>query len=134
MGAWGALAFDNDEANDWAYELENVADLSLVESALNEVIDSEDYLDAHLASEGLAACEVIARLIGNLGYQNAYTEKVDLWVKKHPQKPSSALLKKAHQVIDRVLAENSELRKLWAENGDVPWVQSVEELRTRLGT
>ncbi|MGE3819895.1 MAG: DUF4259 domain-containing protein, partial [Isosphaeraceae bacterium] len=34
MGIWGVLAFDNDTANDWAYDLEDVDDLSLVESAL----------------------------------------------------------------------------------------------------
>jgi hypothetical protein len=33
MGAWGFLAFDNDDANDWAYDLDVTGDLSLVESA-----------------------------------------------------------------------------------------------------
>ena len=27
MGAWGVLAFDNDDANDWAYDLEEADDL-----------------------------------------------------------------------------------------------------------
>ena len=43
MGAWGVLAFDNDDANDWVYELEEVGDLSLVESALNTVAEAEEY-------------------------------------------------------------------------------------------
>jgi hypothetical protein len=42
MGAWGVPAFDNDAANDWAYELEEVHDLSLVETALDEVIAAGD--------------------------------------------------------------------------------------------
>ena len=33
MSAWGVLAFDNDTANDWAYGLDGVDDLGLVESA-----------------------------------------------------------------------------------------------------
>ena len=37
MGAWGKLAFDNDTANDWAYDLKDVSDLSLVESAFDEL-------------------------------------------------------------------------------------------------
>ena len=28
MGAWGVLAFDNDDANDWAYGLEEADDHS----------------------------------------------------------------------------------------------------------
>ena len=37
MGTWGVLAFDNDDANDWAYGLDSVSDLSLVESAFDDV-------------------------------------------------------------------------------------------------
>lgn len=37
MGAWGVLPFDNDEAVDWAYGLDDVDDLSLVESTLAAV-------------------------------------------------------------------------------------------------
>jgi hypothetical protein len=42
MGAWGELAFDNDSANDWAYGLDEVHDLSLVESALAELEGVQD--------------------------------------------------------------------------------------------
>lgn len=45
LGAWGVLAFDNDTANDWAYDLEGADDLSLVRSALDEVITTKgDYV------------------------------------------------------------------------------------------
>lgn len=81
MGAWGELAFDNDEANDWAYDLADVDDLSLVEAAFSELESvSATYVDAHVACNALAACEVLARLQGNFGYRNAYTEKVEQWV------------------------------------------------------
>jgi hypothetical protein len=61
MGAWGVLAFDNDTANDWAYALDGVDDLSVVVSALGSVKTAEgDYLDSDLACMGLAACEVLA--------------------------------------------------------------------------
>ncbi len=66
MGAWGELAFDNDTANDWAYYLEDVDDLSLVESALSEVEEiGDEYLDQDVACNALAACETLARLQGN---------------------------------------------------------------------
>jgi hypothetical protein len=131
MGAWGVLAFDNDDANDWAYGLEKTSDLSLV-SAFAQVNEGEDYLEAPVASEALAACEVLARLLGRPGYQNAYTEKVDQWVKQHPQKISPALLERASAVIDRVLADKSELRELWDEGDAEEWLQAVENLRGRV--
>jgi hypothetical protein len=131
MGAWGELAFDNDTANDWAYGLDDVTDLSLVESALDELEDvGDEYLDQDVACNALAACEVLARLLGNFGYRNAYTEKVDNWVVAHPTKPDSALLNRAREAIDRILDEESELRELW-EDGD-SWRKSIEDLRQRL--
>ena len=132
MGAWGILAFDNDDANDWAYGLEEVADLSLVELAFAEVEEADEYLEAPTATEALAACEVLARLMGNSGYKNSYTEKVDQWVNRHPLKPSPAILARADAIIDRVLAPNSELRELWDEADAEEWLQSVEDLRSRL--
>jgi hypothetical protein len=134
MGAWGHLAFDNDTANDWAYGLEEVDDLSLVEAAFDEIEEvGAEYLDQDVACNALGACEVLARLLGHPGYTNAYTEKVDQWVAAHKLKPSSALLKRASAAIDRVLAENSELRDLWEEGDDGDaWRKSVEDLRARM--
>ena len=92
MGAWGVLAFDNDTANDWASELEEADDLSIVESAFRELEEAaEDYLDADVASIALAACEVIARLLRNPGYSNASTEGIDSWVAAHKVKVPEAL-------------------------------------------
>jgi hypothetical protein len=133
MGAWGERAFDNDTANDWTYELEHSNDLSLVESALRQVEDAGDgYLDQDLACHALAACEVLARLQGNHGYRNAYTERVDEWVASHPLTPPPALLKRAAAVIDRILGDASELRELWDETGDRQWHTAVGELRQRI--
>lgn len=133
MGAWGVLAFDNDTANDWAYGLDEAEDLTLVESALNEVAATgDDDLDSDLACEALAACEVLARLRGHPGYQNAFTEVVDAWVSAHPLEPSAGLLARASAAIDRILGENSELRELWDEADGVAWRAAVEDLRLRL--
>ena len=135
MGAWGHLAFDNDTANDWAYEIEEATDLSPVEAAFDELeAVGADYLDSDIACNALAACEVLARCQGNAGYKNAYTAIVDAWVAKHPLKPSPALLKRASAALDRVLGKDSELRELWDEAGERAWHDSVEDLRVRLGT
>jgi hypothetical protein len=133
MGAWGVLAFDNDTANDWAYGLDDVADLSLVKSAFDEVADvGDDYLDQDLACNALAACEVLARLRGKPGYRNAYTEKVDEWVAAHKHVPPPRLLARASAVIDRILGEQSELRELWDEGDGTEWREAMEDLRQRL--
>ena len=134
MGAWGPLTFDNDTACDWSYDLENSDDLSLVESAFAEVeqTTAAEYLDQDLACNALAACEVLARLRGHPGYNNAYTEAVDRWVAAHKLPPSSDLLARANTVIDRILADNSELRELWDETGDPEWRDAVQDLRRRL--
>ena len=133
MGTWGADTFENDTACDWAYSLEDVDDLALVEAALTAVLDEEEYLDADLGCEALAACEVVARLRGNFGTRNASTGSVDEWVNTHPQEPPPALVQLAHRAIDRVTQADSELRQLWDSAGAEPWLAAVESLRRRLG-
>ncbi|MDQ6883664.1 MAG: DUF4259 domain-containing protein [Candidatus Dormibacteraeota bacterium] len=134
MGTWGVRAFDNDGANDWAYDLEKTRDLSLVESAIAEVERAgAEYLQGDDADNALAACEVLARLNGRPGYTDAYTEKVDKWVKAHPLKPSPDLIKRANASIDRILGEQSELRELWEESDSADeWRAAMADLRSRV--
>lgn len=133
MGAWGELAFDNDTANDWAYDLEELDDLSLVEAAFDELEEvGSDYLDQDIACPALAACEVIARLRGHAGYKNAYTEKVDEWVAANKIVPPPALIKRAVAAIDRVLGAESELRELWEDGDASTWHEAMADLRRRV--
>lgn len=135
MGAWGVLAFDNDTANDWADDLEEASDLTAVESALEEVEQvGTDYLDQEVACVALAACEVLARLRGKPGYNNAYTETVDTWVATHRITPNPKLLARASAVVDRVLAKDSELAELWEGSESNAWRQATQDLRDRLVT
>lgn len=127
------MAFDNDEANDWAYGLERLSDLSLVDDAFRKVESSAGgYLEQHVAAEALAGCEVLARLRGRPGYTNAYTAKVDSWVAVHPIIPSDELVVRGSGVIDRILGGDSELREVWEEAGDQEWLAAMADLRHRL--
>jgi hypothetical protein len=134
MGAWGTGIFDNDTACDWAYDLKETSDLSLIESTLDEVLNlGADYLDADLAQEALAAAETIARLKGNWGIRNSYTEKMDKWVETTKLIPPQPLIEKALKAAERALSGPSELLELWGEGEEFTvWEESVKDLSRRL--
>ena len=134
MGTWAVDSFGNDDACDWTYELEKVNDLSPVEDALNAVINTgEEGVESSEAAEAIAAIEVIARLQGNWGNRSAYSERVDDWVETNKIQPSTSLVQKAHVVIERILAEDSELKELWQESEEYEaWLDSVADLKNRI--
>lgn len=134
MGTWAVDAFGNDYALDWAEDLQETKNMEAVENTLDNVLENgADYLEAPFAAEALAAIEVIARLQGHWGKRGADSAAVDAWVEQRPQKARPDLAAKAHQVIERILSEQSELRELWAESehyGD--WQAAVLELKARV--
>ena len=133
MGAWSADTFGNDTACDWSYALEEVDDLILVRRALDAVLSAGDeYLDSDIACEGLAACEVIARLNGNWGLRNPYTEAVDKWVEAHKIKPPENVVQAAVSALARILSPPSELLELWEEGDASEWRASVDDLQNRI--
>ena len=93
MGTWSHEPFGNDDAADWAYELEEAKDLSPVEAALDAVLENDGYVEAPEATCAVAAVEVIAKVLGRGTQSDAYTESVDRWVKQLRVMPSCA----AHQ-------------------------------------
>src|SRR5262244_1427890 len=134
MGAWGTGIFDNDTACDWAYDLKEASDLSLIERALDNVLNvGAEYLDATEAEEALAAAEAVARLKGNWGIRYGYTETMDRWVETTRLTPPQALIEKAIRAIERLLYGPSELLELWGETEDfTAWEESVKDLSKRL--
>jgi Domain of unknown function (DUF4259) len=128
MGAWSHEPFGNDDANDWAYELDEAEDLSYVEAALDAVLETDGYLEAPEASCAVAAVEVIAKLLGKGTQSDAYTEKVDDWVARVGAKPPRALLEKAQRALERIRGEQSELKELWHEGDAAEWEASLSSL------
>jgi len=132
MGAWDSTSFGNDTACDWAYGLKEVNDLSLVESAIYKVGES-DYLEAPAAEEAIAAGDTLARLLGRFDVKNSYTELVDDWVAKHKLIPSGKLIQSAQMAIERILTPPSELLELWQESDEfATWQKHLEDLKKRL--
>lgn len=129
MGAWSHEPFGNDDANDWAYALEEVRDLSIVEKALDQALDAEDCLEAPEGANAVAAAEILAKMLGKGTQSDAYTKQVDEWVRSVSVKPSPQLLDKAKRALVRVAGDNSELRELWEEAGSDEWAASVKALQ-----
>lgn len=130
MGAWSHEPFGNDIANDWAYGLKEISDLSLIEAALDRVLVGEESPEAPDASEAVAATEVLAKLLGKGTQSDAHTIKVDAWVKVVTARPDAALLRKASNALERIRAENSELRMLWGARGAEEWHASISALQS----
>ena len=136
MGAWSHESFGNDDACDWAADLQEGNDLEPVEAALDEVLAvGDDYLEAPPASEAIAAAEVVARLQGRFGVRDAYSEELDEWVARVALQPSPELIDKACRALDRILQEPSELLELWEDSGEPgEWREAVDELKSRVAT
>ena len=135
MGTWSHEPFGNDTALDWAYELQNTQDFSLVEQAIQRVLDcGPEYLDADVAVEAVAAAEIIAKALGRGTQSDAYTEEIDAWLKSISAVPTSTLRSKAHQALSRILGSDSELKDLWQESEDLDsWESSVRLLQSAMG-
>ena len=134
MGAWSMDAFGNDDAADWAQELEEAEDFSPIEEAIEAVLGvGDEYLEAPEASVAVAAIEVLARLGGSPGEPSVYSEAADQWVARQQARPDAELIDKAQAAIARILAEDSELSELWQESEDYEaWRAGLEALGARL--
>ncbi|MGK5013510.1 DUF4259 domain-containing protein [Janthinobacterium sp. MDB2-8] len=134
MGTWATDAFGNDYAMDWAQDLHEYKTLELVETTLDNVIDSQEAeLEAPFAAEALAALEVIARLLGKPGEDDPATAEVDEWVAACKKKVTPPLLEKARLALDKIVAETSELRQLLQDSEHfADWQADVAHLRARV--
>lgn len=133
MGTWSIHAFGNDEAADFAIELSESSNLDLIQSALEDVIAADEYLEAPEADRGIAAAAVLALLNGQ-EIPGTLDEALSTWVKSQTTKPGSALLTKAQVVIERVLSENSELAELWIESDEYEsWQDGLRLIKASLG-
>jgi hypothetical protein len=124
----------NDDASDFAAEIPD-GGLAAVHAALARAVQG-DYLDSPHAACALVAADVVARMHSGQGHNDAYSESIVAWVSDNPGKPSAALVGYALAAIDRVRANDSELRELWSENAnDLPvWLATLTDIERRLTT
>lgn len=150
MGAWAAGNFENDTAMDWIADLRVHGDSSTVRSALSQVIERslpkepsfvgrlfgrrpvESYLEAPVASEALAAAEVVACWSGRP--LSKMPDGVVEWVREHSSEFSPEFVQLARQAVTTIKTK-SELRDLWEEGDDATaaeWQSVIADLESRL--
>lgn len=127
MGAWGARSFENDDALDWVWELEESSDDSAVRAAL-AAADGDGEIEAPEAACACAAAEVVAAASG--APAEWLPDAVKEWVGAHGS-AVAGLRGEAHAAVQRVAAR-SELQQLWAEADDAQWHEGIADLLGRL--
>ena len=125
MGAWSPGNFGNDAALDFLAEVTGIGDLR---SAIQKVSLKDERHDSDLASEVLAAADILAAMAGR--------PSADLPAPIKDQLPSfgqvdEQLTLAATVAVERIRA-NSELAFLWRESGDEDWLTVVDNLLFRL--
>jgi len=131
MGAWGIGTFDDDDAADWAYELEEASDLSPARQALAAATDSDGFLEIPEGARAVAAAAVVASTFD--GDLKGLPETVGEWIDDHPGSATSGDARLALDALERVMSEESELRSLWDDAPEAAeWAKEIEKLRERL--
>lgn len=133
MGTWALHSFGNDDAGDLVGDLVEATDLSPVQEAIERVQNTVGYLEAPEAQQGIAACEVVALVLGHPSAASQAEEELTAWVARVKPSLGAGVVSQAVQVVDRVLAPDSELRELWEESDEFKdWQADVTALRARL--
>ncbi|MFD5661831.1 DUF4259 domain-containing protein [Streptomyces hirsutus] len=131
MGTWDVGPFDNDEAADFAYALDETAPdkrEELVRATLNRAVQAPDYLESPQAQEAVGAAALIAaQCPGGEQISTSYGPEEALPTFADDLQPLAV------EALDRVAAEESELAELWDDAPDGPkWRQSISLLRAIL--
>ena len=133
MGTWGSGPFDDDNASDWVWELQEASDWDVVETALRGAADvvGDAYLEAPDGQVAWAAATVVAAADDP---SVAVPAEVRDWLDHHRGERPATTRALALSAIRRVLAPESELVELWAEAGELDeWRGNVEKVAAALG-
>jgi len=132
MGTWGLNTFDDDDARDWLYDLEERG-VEAIDQALGEIVEINDYIETDVGSRALAACEVVAALAGKPS--EGLTDEVLAWVESQAEFDVTRFRDTALSAIDDILGDRSELKDRWEDSdGFEPWKARVLDLQSRLAT
>ncbi|WP_116100817.1 DUF4259 domain-containing protein [Amycolatopsis thermalba] len=130
MGTGGIGHFDNDEAADFANELDDLPAgerVALIRTTLETAADDSGYLEAPEGMLAVAAAALVASQVPDGDpVDDSYGPEEPL-----PALPAG-LRPLAVRAIDRVLGEKSELDELREEPDRPSWLAEIDRLRTVL--
>lgn len=131
MGAWGSGAFENDDAGDWVWELEDDNDASTIIEALSAVVDVplDESPEAPESSNAIAAAEIVAASRGQRAVE--LPSEAREWMSRNSTLVTDPVVALARAAVERVSVD-SELKELWQETGNEEWAQGVADLLSRL--
>ncbi|MEV0394300.1 DUF4259 domain-containing protein [Polymorphospora rubra] len=119
MGTWDIGPFDNDRAADWSGDLHDAAPTDragIIERTLRVVAAETGYLDGYFASGAIAAAAVVAsQLPGGPKIESAYAP--DFLTGGGTLALPGHLPALAVRALDRIVADDSEWKDLWADSG-----------------
>lgn len=136
MGAWGVLAYENDTAADWLYDLVESGDsVAFLRQSLD--LTKHVYIDADAGMAAVAAAELVCMISGKVRHDDA-PEEAAQWIKEHAEEIDNlAVLKKdAISVLEKILSgDSSELYELWQESESFEeWLDEIKDLIDHLKT
>ena len=131
MGAWDSGPFDNDDASDWLWELEESSDTTVIAAALHAIAQGgDDFLEAPDCATALAAAEMVAALCGQPRAE--LPDEAREWVSDNEGLDASPLVPIALEVVQQIRTD-SELKELWDEGEDpAKWYATLDDLTRRL--
>ena len=131
MGAWGPGVFENDDASDWVWELEDDNDMSVLHEALAAVVDTplDELIEAPDASNALAAAEIVAAARGH--HRADLPSEAREWIGRNAGIVDARTVALAAAAVERVSID-SELKELWEEAESDEWSLVVSDLLERL--
>lgn len=133
MGTWEITNFGNDSAMDWVWDFSEDPTLSFLNKTILAVIEEDEYLDSDIATEALAALEVIAAAKGHPPADLPEDITEDQLGALRP-KIDQKLIDTCIKVIHRIMAkQDNELFELWQEaDQHEEWLNVEKDLLARL--
>jgi hypothetical protein len=128
MGAWGSGPFENDDAADWAWELEEASDHGVLRDAFQAALDETGYLDVREGANAVAAAAVVATALD--GDAKGLSEEVVAYIGR-TGRPDADTVDLALRALERV-GRDGELAELWDETDDPSWRAGMASLHDRL--
>lgn len=114
MGQWGESMFESDGVLDFLAEFQDSMDFSLIENAVSNVLESDEYIDVDDCYNVIASAEIIAAIKGNISAE--FPEDLSFKSTSFHESINDELIKSIKKALKKVLLKDgSELVELWED-------------------